>query len=416
VAAINSTGALSRFSNYGATTVDLGAPGEEIYSTLPTDTYGGYSGTSMATPHVSGAVALCASMDGTLTARDLRFALLSYTTQTTPLAGQTVSGGRLDVGAMMPACLPPTAPVLGGPSNLSATATGSTSIRLTWTDGATGDSYFEIERSPAGCQSFSPVDSVGADTTAYNATGLTPDTGYCFRVRAGNRLPSVSAWSDYASAITRWVPPPYECSATAFQWQDVSAAPAVTLADDSSAAVTCRSPGSFTARRRRNYSCPRTASCDSTAARRLSILTSQSRTVPSQTPTSPPSGMTSTQVSGGAVRTASVGTSPSRRFVMSWENVPRYDVLGSTLTFQVVLEEATGDAVINYLDVVAGNTAYDQGASATAGVENPGGDAGTLLSYNAPSLSDATAFRCSMPASAVTLTPSVASPATIAAR
>jgi subtilisin family serine protease len=62
VASITSTGARSGFSNYGARTVDLGAPGSGIWSTLPYNKYGAYSGTSMATPHVTGAAALYASV------------------------------------------------------------------------------------------------------------------------------------------------------------------------------------------------------------------------------------------------------------------------------------------------------------------------------------------------------------------
>jgi len=61
VASITSTGAISSFSSYGATTVDIGAPGSSIISTVPGATYANYSGTSMATPHVTGAAALYAS-------------------------------------------------------------------------------------------------------------------------------------------------------------------------------------------------------------------------------------------------------------------------------------------------------------------------------------------------------------------
>ena len=52
---------LSYFSDFGATSVDLAAPGSDILSTLPNNSYGTYSGTSMATPHVSGALALMLS-------------------------------------------------------------------------------------------------------------------------------------------------------------------------------------------------------------------------------------------------------------------------------------------------------------------------------------------------------------------
>jgi subtilisin family serine protease len=106
VAAITSSGARASFSDYGATTVDIGAPGSGIYSTVPTNSYASYSGTSMATPHVSGAVALCASINSSLTAQQLRDAVLSSAAPTASLAGITVTGGRLDIGAMATQCGP----------------------------------------------------------------------------------------------------------------------------------------------------------------------------------------------------------------------------------------------------------------------------------------------------------------------
>lgn len=101
VASINSSGAKSSFSSYGATTVDLGAPGEGIYSTLPTDTYGSYSGTSMATPHVTGAAALYAAAHPTASAAQIRSAILNSVTPTTSLNGITATGGRLNISALM---------------------------------------------------------------------------------------------------------------------------------------------------------------------------------------------------------------------------------------------------------------------------------------------------------------------------
>jgi len=101
VASLTSAGALSSFSSYGATQVDLAAPGSSIYSTLPGNSYGTYSGTSMATPHVTGAVALYASANPNATAAEIRTALLSSTDATASLTGKTVTGGRLDVGNML---------------------------------------------------------------------------------------------------------------------------------------------------------------------------------------------------------------------------------------------------------------------------------------------------------------------------
>ena len=101
VAAISNTGALASFSQYGATTVDIGAPGVGINSTTAYNTYSSYSGTSMATPHVTGAVALYASTHPGASVAQIRNAILSSAVPTPSLSGKTVTGGRLDANAAL---------------------------------------------------------------------------------------------------------------------------------------------------------------------------------------------------------------------------------------------------------------------------------------------------------------------------
>lgn len=113
VAAIASNGALASFSNYGATQVDIGAPGVAINSTLPGNTYGAYSGTSMATPHVAGGVALLAASNPNWTAKNIRDALLTSAKPTPSLVGRTATGGRLDLAAALNVAPPITLSISG---------------------------------------------------------------------------------------------------------------------------------------------------------------------------------------------------------------------------------------------------------------------------------------------------------------
>jgi thermitase len=97
VAALASNGTIPSWTSFGATTVDLGAPGVGVYSTVPKNRYTSYSGTSMATPHVTGGAALYASTHAGASALTIKNAILAATIPTASLSGKTVTGGRLNV-------------------------------------------------------------------------------------------------------------------------------------------------------------------------------------------------------------------------------------------------------------------------------------------------------------------------------
>lgn len=101
VAATNASDGLVDFSNYGATSVDLTAPGDDIQSTVPKivdpSGYASFSGTSMATPFVTGAVALYLSRFPQAPGDQARTAILQSVDKLPGLAGKVATGGRLDV-------------------------------------------------------------------------------------------------------------------------------------------------------------------------------------------------------------------------------------------------------------------------------------------------------------------------------
>lgn len=97
VANMTRFGGRSSSSNYGATSVDLGAPGTDILSTTPNNGYGTMSGTSMACPHVSGAVANLMGFNPNLGHLDYKDILLQSVEPNDNLAGRCVSGGVLNL-------------------------------------------------------------------------------------------------------------------------------------------------------------------------------------------------------------------------------------------------------------------------------------------------------------------------------
>ncbi len=107
VAANDEQDNLAAFSNYGLTTVDISAPGVEIYSTIPSNSYKSLSGSSMATPHVSGAISLLWSKCPQLSLTQVKQIILESVDQIAPFTSKMVSGGRLNLYKAINSCVSP---------------------------------------------------------------------------------------------------------------------------------------------------------------------------------------------------------------------------------------------------------------------------------------------------------------------
>jgi subtilisin family serine protease len=183
VAATDNRDALASFSNFGATSVHLGAPGVNILSTVRGNAYAFFSGTSMATPHVSGAAALILSQ-GSLTVSALKSRILSSVDPISALSGTTTTGGRLNLCKGITGCGgPPPAPDFSlavSPSSVSVTqgASASYTVNITRTGGFTGAVSLSASGLPAGATAtFNPNPAAGASSALTVATSATTPTG-----------------------------------------------------------------------------------------------------------------------------------------------------------------------------------------------------------------------------------------------
>src|ERR1700682_2744716 len=178
VAASDQTDTLAYFSDWGSTTVHLAAPGTDILSTIAASQYAYFAGTSMATPHVTGAVALILAACPAWTNAQVKAAILNNVDYPPGLAGLTVTGGRLNVNKAIRTCAPPT-PDFGlsvRPSSQTVTQGASTSYTVTVTPsgGFTGAVTLSVSGLGGGAAgSFSPNPTTSTNTSTLSVTTTT---------------------------------------------------------------------------------------------------------------------------------------------------------------------------------------------------------------------------------------------------
>jgi subtilisin family serine protease len=235
VAATNRNDAKAGFSNYGANSVDLGAPGSAIYSTLPNNTYGSYSGTSMATPHVSGALALLMSRGPVrhLQAKE-RLLDAERVDKISSLEGKTVTGGRLNLAKALGVVTPPgtpadtTAPTVGdvSPAHGAANVAPDTNVTATFSEDvkSVNDQTFKLVMDGT-------TTSVGAAVTYADKTATLDPTA------------ALEAGKKYTATVTTGVTDlAGNALAVDRTWSFTTTSPATTSPDTTAPSVTGSSP------------------------------------------------------------------------------------------------------------------------------------------------------------------------------
>lgn len=220
VASINSNDNLSGYSNYGLTTVHIGAPGENVVSTLYdgdlNPIYLSLSGTSMAAPQVTGAAVLYKSGHPTATYLQVKAAILNSARPIAALAGKTITGGTLDVSsftqgssdvpverscqAQFVDITPPTQV-----QNVRVTATTNNSITISWdasTDPESGIYFYGIYVTQGGIG----YQQLTTFNTFATHSQLAEGAEYCYTVYAINKQGRQSIGSATLCAKTTGAP------------------------------------------------------------------------------------------------------------------------------------------------------------------------------------------------------------------
>ncbi len=178
VAATDNQDDLASFSNYGLSSVHLGAPGVNILSTVPGASYEYLSGTSMAAPHVSGTAALVLSKCS-LDTNGVKAAILNSVDPIPSLAGRTITGGRVNVYKALSYCGASQTPefsMMAAPTVLSVAPGGSAVTQITVTDlgGFSGTVTLSASGVPAGVTaSFSQTSLTGSGSSMLTLTTST---------------------------------------------------------------------------------------------------------------------------------------------------------------------------------------------------------------------------------------------------
>jgi hypothetical protein len=390
VAATTRTDDTATFSNLGRHTVHLGAPGRDILSTTPNNTYSVFSGTSMATPFVTGVAALLKAQNSTLDWRGIKNLILAGG-DTIPSLADTVSGKRLNAyGAMTCANSTLEGRLVPVPSTIAGAVGTPINLAVLNINCAAPNGSEQVTVSPGGSTITLLDDGNAPDQAAgdgiYSGQWTPPALGsYSLAFPGGDNV-AVEVLNTYTAS---------QVAASDYNYRSITGTN-LDLADDSVAQITSPFPISYGGGSFSNLF------VSSNGTLSLTDVFGQfgNYIMPIRVPYSQvvtlvapfwedlyPIPGTSQNVFWEVE-----GTAPDRELVVEWRDVRSFDCREdstATVKFQVVFFESSGNVLFNYADTTFGGDCSDEdrGAMATVGIQVAPG-VGTQWSYDEQDVGD----------------------------
>ncbi|HWO19066.1 MAG TPA: PKD domain-containing protein, partial [Kofleriaceae bacterium] len=359
------------------------APGYDIYSTLPGNTYGLLSGTSMATPHVTGLAGLLKAQNPMRGAAQIKNLILTGGTVTQAMTGTTLTGRRVRADGSL-TCTNKSLVKRLTPSASSVGVTVGTPVPL---------SFLSIT-----CDAPSPGSKVVTVVETGATISLVADGGGQFQGTFTPVAPGTSTLKfPNGDTVTVTAVRNYDPAATVpFEFPAITGT-VVSMSNcypSDLCSVPIQSPfpirfggaaqGQTTLHVTNKGFISLAATTSYYPYDNLSLPTTSFNTVVAPFWDYLYLGY----YGSGSVLYQVLGQAPSRQLVIEYRNVSHsYASSGNTVTFQVVFYEESPNIRFNYSDVNVGYSYYDNGASATVGVQVASGVA-QQFSYNTPSLSN----------------------------
>ncbi|MGH8247434.1 MAG: S8 family serine peptidase, partial [Gammaproteobacteria bacterium] len=370
-------------------------------STVPGGGYSYFSGTSMATPHVSGAAALVLAQAGAMPPSQLRMRLMATSDPIPSLTGRTISGGRLNLFKAISPC-PPT--VSGRPG----IAPGF--IRYLGEDTILTNTVFQGCGGAIGAAAIAGFNN-GDPNLVMSDNGVTPDKVSGDAIYTGKWRPGIGGTAQSGPVVVTFVASTtgststvpvsgnaidrisYSRNPASFAWSDISLT-GLTLPLSDESFSTVQLPFSF-----KYYG----LSYNSVTVSSNGALNFEGKAV-GYTPVCIPGRSSNvTQrivapfwddlypgVSGGTVKYQVMGSQPNRSLIIQWTNVLRYPSSPNGVSFQAILYEGNNQIAFQYQDTLFGLPGSDKGATAVSGIQDDPTN-GVKNSCFAPDLNNSTA-------------------------